>query len=44
MENRNEYDSVIVESEEDIIKFSNRGYDCQKIDEGKWLMEKDGNA
>ncbi|KXB01480.1 hypothetical protein AKJ45_01730 [candidate division MSBL1 archaeon SCGC-AAA261F19] len=30
-----------VESEEEIIEYSNMGYDCERIDEGKWLMRKE---
>jgi len=40
-ENGSHYDSVIVQSEEEIIKYSNKGYDCQKIDEKKWLMRRE---
>ncbi|KXA93788.1 hypothetical protein AKJ66_01055 [candidate division MSBL1 archaeon SCGC-AAA259E22] len=42
-ENGSRYDSVIFESEEEIIEHSNKGYDCEKIDEGKWLMRKEIN-
>lgn len=40
-ENGNQYDSVIVQSEEEIIEYSNKGYNCQKIDDGRWLMRKE---
>ncbi|KXA89179.1 hypothetical protein AKJ41_04850 [candidate division MSBL1 archaeon SCGC-AAA259O05] len=36
-----EYESEIVEGEEEIIRLSNKGYDSQKIDEGRWLMRKE---
>ena len=35
------FDSKIVTSTEDIIKFSNLGYGVQKIDDGMWLMKKE---
>lgn len=39
IENGNsKHESKIVKSEDEIVRHSNRGYDCQKIDEGKWLM------
>ncbi|KXB02928.1 hypothetical protein AKJ45_03060, partial [candidate division MSBL1 archaeon SCGC-AAA261F19] len=38
--NDSEYESKIVKSEEKIIKYSNRGYNCQKIDGGIWLMKR----
>ncbi|KXB01174.1 hypothetical protein AKJ45_02360 [candidate division MSBL1 archaeon SCGC-AAA261F19] len=31
----------IVESEVEIIKFSNKGYDCQPLGNEKWLMKKE---
>lgn len=40
-ENGNQYESVIVESEKEIIEYSNRGWECEKIDGGKWLMRKE---
>lgn len=41
--NNPKYKSEIVETEKEIIKLSNRGYDCQKIDDGRWLMRKEIN-
>lgn len=35
-----DYESRIVCSEKEIIQLSNRGYDCQFIGHGKWLMRK----
>lgn len=40
-ENGNRYESVIVKNEKEIIKYSNKGYSCEKIDDGKWLMRKE---
>ncbi|KXB04736.1 hypothetical protein AKJ48_01590 [candidate division MSBL1 archaeon SCGC-AAA261O19] len=37
------YKSIIVKSEEKIIKLSNKGYDCQPLENGKWLMRKEIN-
>jgi hypothetical protein len=34
------YDTRIVTTEEEIIKFSSKGYDCQVIGENKWLMKR----
>lgn len=39
--NGNNYKSKIVESEEEIIELSNKGYQCQPIGENKWLMRKE---
>ncbi|KXB01928.1 hypothetical protein AKJ45_00915 [candidate division MSBL1 archaeon SCGC-AAA261F19] len=40
-DNNPRYESEIVKSEEGIIKYSNKGYNCEKIDDGKWLMKKE---
>jgi len=43
-ENGNEtYESKIVTSEEELIQFSNKGYECQIIGTNKWLMRKKHN-
>ncbi|KXA90827.1 hypothetical protein AKJ57_03515 [candidate division MSBL1 archaeon SCGC-AAA259A05] len=42
-ENENQYESVVVESEEEIIEYSNKGYSCEKIDDGRWLMRREVN-
>jgi site-specific recombinase XerD len=34
------FESVIVDSEQEIIHLSNRGFDCQPIGPSKWLMRK----
>ena len=34
------FESVIVDSEKEIIHLSNRGFDCQPIGPSKWLMRK----
>jgi len=40
-ENGNEtYESKIVASEEELIRLSNKGYECQIIGTNKWLMRK----
>jgi len=44
-ENNNEhYKSVTVTTEDEIIKLSNKGYDCQQIGPGKWLMRRKINS
>lgn len=44
-ENNNEhYRSVIVSTEDEIIRFSNKGYDCQQIGANKWLMRRKINS
>lgn len=43
-ENGTQYESKIVEREEKIIKYSNKGYSCERIDDGKWLMRREVNA
>jgi len=40
-ENENQHKSVIAGREEEIIEYWNKGYSCEKIDEGKWLMKKE---
>jgi len=34
------YESVIVETEEEIIEHSDKGFECQPLGNGKWLMKK----
>lgn len=34
------YKSVIVTTEDEVLKLSNKGYDCQTIGENKWLMKR----
>lgn len=41
--NNNRYKSKIVESEEEIIELSNKGYECQPMSESKWLMRKEAS-
>jgi hypothetical protein len=40
--NKNEisYKSVIVTTEDEVLKLSNQGYDCQALGNGKWLMRR----
>ena len=38
--NNERYKSVIVTSEDEVIKLSNKGYDCQIIGPSKWLMRR----
>lgn len=38
--NNERYKSVIVTSEDEVVKLSNKGYDCQAIGQNKWLMKR----
>ena len=35
-----QYESRIVDSEEEVIRLTNRGYDCQMMGVNKWLMKR----
>lgn len=35
-----QYDTKVVTTNEDMIKFTNQGYDCQSLGENRWLMKK----
>ena len=37
---QNNFECKIVSTEEEIIKLSNEGYDCQRIGKNRWLMRK----
>ena len=39
LENKIQYESRIVDSEEEVIKLASRSYDCQVMYVNKWLMK-----
>lgn len=38
--NNEQYKSVIVTTEDEVLKLANKGYDCQILGENKWLMRR----
>lgn len=44
LNDNNNFKSTIVENEEEIIKLSNKRYDCQPLGNEKWLMKKEIEA
>jgi len=41
LENKiDQYDTKIVTTDEDMIKYTNQGYECKPIGEKRWLMKK----
>ena len=40
LKDERQYESRIVDSEEEVIRLTNRGYDCQLMGVNKWLMKR----
>ncbi|MEA3457193.1 MAG: hypothetical protein U9R21_00770, partial [Candidatus Thermoplasmatota archaeon] len=40
LKDERQYESRIVDSEEEVIRLTNRGYDCQMMGVNKWLMKR----